>query len=187
MVLRHIKTSLPPTFDPHQFAYRSNRSTKDAITTALHIALDHLEHTYVRLLFIDYSSAFNTILPDIMIRKLLHLGLSTNICSWIMDFLTNRPQSVKLGSNLSSTLTISTGSPQGCVLSPLLYSLYTYDCIPIHVSNSIIKFADDTTIVGLISGEDESAYRDEVQRLTVWCSTNNLVLNTKKQKQRNSF
>ncbi len=185
LVLRHIKTSLLPTFDPHQFAYRANRPTEDTINTALHIALDHLEHrgTYVRMLFIDYSSAFNTIVPDILIRKLLHLGLSSNICSWTLDFLTNRPQSVKLGSHLSSTLTLSTGSPQGCVLSPLLYSLYTHDCVPAHVSNSIIKFADDTTIVGLILGDDESAYRDEVQQLTAWCSTNNLILNTKKTKE----
>lgn len=63
------------------------------------------------MLFIDYSSAFNTIIPNILIRKLLHLGLSINICTWIMDFLTNRPQSVKLGSNLSYTLRHSALAP----------------------------------------------------------------------------
>lgn len=64
LVLRHIKACLPPTLDPHQFAYRPNRSTEDAITTALHAALSHLEKkgSYVRMLFIDYSSAFNTII-----------------------------------------------------------------------------------------------------------------------------
>src|SRR4029434_2924908 len=47
----------------------------------------------------------------------------------------------------------------------------------------IIKFADDTTVIGLISEDDESAYRDEVQKLTVWCSDNNLSLNTTKTKE----
>lgn len=49
LVLRHIKSSLPPTLDQHQFAYRANRSTEDTINTALHIALTHLEHlgTYI--------------------------------------------------------------------------------------------------------------------------------------------
>lgn len=185
LVLKHIKTSLPSTLDPHQFAYRANRSTDDAITLALHTALNHLEHsgTYVRMLFVDYSSAFNTIIPHILTSKLSDLGLSTQMCHWITDFLTNRPQSVKLGPHKSSTLTLSTGSPQGCVLSPLLYSLYTHDCTPLYPSNIIIKFADDTTVVGLISGGDESAYRAEVHRLVTWCTGNNLSLNIGKTKE----
>ncbi len=160
-------------------------TTEDAIATALHKALEHLEHrgTYIRMLFIDYSSAFNSIIPDILIRKLLHLGFSAHLCNWIMDFLTNRPQCVKLGIHRSSSLTLSTVSPQGCVLSPLLYCLYTFDCTSTHFSNHIIKFADDTTVIGLISGNEESAYRDEVGKLMLWCSENNLVLNTKKTKE----
>lgn len=91
----------------------------------------------------------------------MHLGFSLSICTWILNFLTNRPQTVRIGCYSSSTIIVSTGSPQGCVLSPLLYSLYTYDCAPIHPSNTIIKFADDTTVVGLITGGDESKYREE--------------------------
>jgi hypothetical protein len=43
------------------------------------------------------------------------------------------------------------------VLSPLLYYLFTHDCVATHASNSIIKFADDTTVVGLITNNDETA------------------------------
>ncbi|KAK1806262.1 hypothetical protein P4O66_000144 [Electrophorus voltai] len=72
LVMRHIKTHLPPSLDPLQFAYRPNRSTDDAISTTLHLALTHLEKkgTYVRMLFIDFSSAFNTIVPQHLIGKL---------------------------------------------------------------------------------------------------------------------
>ncbi|KAI4903886.1 hypothetical protein NFI96_004962 [Prochilodus magdalenae] len=52
-----------------------------------------------------------------------------------------------------------------------------------HSSNHIIKFAEDTTVEGLISKNDESAYRKEVQRLTDWCRTNNLSLNVDKTKE----
>ncbi len=80
-------------------------------------------------------------------------------------------------------LSLNIGAPQGCVLSPLLYSLYTHDCVSSHRSTSIIKFADDTVVLGLISNNDEIAYLDEVERLTSWCQDNCLSLNVSKTKQ----
>ncbi|KAK3539414.1 hypothetical protein QTP70_007496 [Hemibagrus guttatus] len=98
-----------------------------------------------------------------LIEKLSLLGLNTSVCNWILNFLTGRPQSVRSWNSFSSTTTLSTGAPQGCVLSPLLFTLLTHDCAAMHSSNHIVKFTDDTTMVGLISKNDESAYREEVQ------------------------
>ncbi len=175
LVMQKIKTSLPNTLDPLQFAYRPNRSTDDAISTTLHLALTHLENkdSYVRMLFFDFSSAFNTIIPQQLINKLNLLGLNNSLCNWILDFLTGRPQSVRVGHNTSSTTTLSTGAPQGCVLSPLLFTLLTHDCTAKFSSNHI-KFADDTTVVGLISN-------NALQR--GWCGANNLSLNVEKTKE----
>ncbi len=102
-----------PSLDPFQFAYRSNRSTDDAIATALHPALTHLDKkdSYVRMLFIDFSSAFNTIIPQQLTHKLAQLGLNTSLCNWLLDFLTGRPQAVRVGINTSSTITLNTGPP----------------------------------------------------------------------------
>ena len=94
-----------------------------------------------------------------------------------MDFLTGRPQVVKVGNNISISPILNTGAPQRCVLSPLLYSLFTHDCMAMHASNLIIKFADDTTVVGLITNSDETAYREVVRALGVWCQKNNLLQN----------
>lgn len=69
------------------------------------------------------------------------------------------------------------------MLSPLLCSLFTHDCIPVYGSNTIIKFADDITVICLIKDDDESAYTDEVEHLAVWCAANNLELNTQKTKE----
>ncbi len=88
-----------------------------------------------------------------------------------------------MGNNTSSPLILNTGAPQGCVLSPLLYSLYTHDCTATHSSNVIVKFADDTTVIGLIIDNDETAYREEVSTLTKWCQENHLSLNIDKTKE----
>ncbi len=105
----------------------------------------------------------------------------SNVAHW--HFLTGRSQVVRMGNNTSSPLTLNTGAPQGCVLSPLLYSLYTHDCTATHSSNVIVKFADDTTVIGLITDNDETAYRAEVSTLTKWCQENHLSLNIDKTKE----
>ncbi len=88
-----------------------------------------------------------------------------------------------MGQFTSNSITLNVGAPQGCVLSPLLYSLYTHDCVSSHSSTSIVKFADDTVVLGLISNNDETAYLGEVERLTSWCQDNCLSLNVSKTKE----
>ncbi len=129
LVKSHISSSIPVTLDPLQFAYRPNRSTDDAISHILHSSLTHIDsrnENFVRLLFIDYSSAFNTIVPIKLTSKLTGLGLNTSLCDWIQDFLTGRPQVVKVGQFTSNSITLNIGAPLGCVLSPpALLSLHT--------------------------------------------------------------
>jgi hypothetical protein len=185
-VLNFIKSLIPRTLDPLQFAYRANRSVDDAVSLTLFNVLNHLDSKgspYVRLLFIDFSSAFNTILPNKLFIKMFNLGLPLNICKWVQDFLTQRPQVVRIRTKFSNSITLNTGAPQGCVLSPFLYSLMTSDCISSSDNNLIVKFADDTTVAGFIRGADESDYRHQVDELVVWCAENNLQLNVAKTKE----
>ena len=75
-LVKDITFTLPDNLDPLQFAYRPNRSTDDAIAITLHTALSHLDKrfTYVRMLFIDYNSAFNTVVPSKLIINFLVTG-----------------------------------------------------------------------------------------------------------------
>jgi hypothetical protein len=130
------------------------------------------------MLFIDYSSVFNTIVPSKLITKLRALGLNTSLCNWILGIVTGRPQVVRVGNNPSVTLTLNTGAPQRCVHSPLLYSLFTHDCLATH--DSFIKFTVYMTVVGLITDDNETAYREEVRDLAMRCQDNNLSLNVSK-------
>ena len=71
------------------------------------------------MLFIDYSSSFNTKVPSKIKIKLEALGLNPALCNWVLDFLTGCPQVLKVGNNISTSLPVNIGAPQGCVLSPL--------------------------------------------------------------------
>eukprot|EP00745_Piridium_sociabile_P003717 TRINITY_DN12164_c1_g1_i2.p1 TRINITY_DN12164_c1_g1~~TRINITY_DN12164_c1_g1_i2.p1 ORF type:complete len:203 (+),score=27.45 TRINITY_DN12164_c1_g1_i2:2-610(+) len=142
-----------------------------------------MPNTYAIIICVDYSSAFNTIVPPKLYNKLILMNIDVSMCHWILDFLLNRPQFVKINSKLSTTITLNTGAPQGCVLSPLLFSLFTNDCVSTHPSVCVIKFSDDTTVEGLIQNADESMYRAEVERLAGWCEENNIELNVSKTKE----
>ena len=106
LVKDQITYPLPDTPHPLQFTYRPNRPTDDAIAITLHISLTHLDkrNTYVRMLLIEYSSAFNTIVPSKLVIKYEPLGLDPALCNWVLNFLTDCPQVVSLGNNTSTPL-----------------------------------------------------------------------------------
>ena len=83
-----------------------------------------------------------------------------------------------------NVLVTNIGAPQGCVISPLLFTLYTNDCrSEIASINLILKFADDTAILGLIQSKNEISYTSEVSKFVQWCNTNYLQLNVNKTKE----
>ena len=157
----------------------------DAVALGLHYVMNHLEQpsTYARILFVDFSSAFNTIIPVKLFDKLVSLNVHPAICHWTLNFLLHRPQSVKVNNSLSKPVILNTGAPQGCVLSPFLFTLFTNDCVSGNQSVRVVKFSDDTTVIGCVNNANESVYREEVQRLVGWCKNNNLVLNISKTKE----
>ena len=156
LVLNDLKSKVALHLDPMQFAYQKDRNTEDAILTLLELLYAHLERTRfgnsARVMFFDFSSAFNTIQPHLLVKKLLDINVPCGLIRWTLDYLTNRPQYVKIGqSSISNVISSSTGAPQGTVLAPFLFTLYTSDCRSQSSKCPLIKFADDTALIGLIS------------------------------------
>ncbi len=181
----HIIRATDFLIDPLQFAYRAGRGVDDAKTFIIDGIHKHLEHpnTSVRLLFADFSSAFNTLQPHILATKLSsRFHLDDQLIMWILDFLTNRSQRVLVNNTFSDIRYTSTGSPQGCVLSPLLFILYTDDCRSTLPNCYLVKYADDTVLLSLLSGPSQN-HGPALQEFVEWCDSSHLELNVSKTKE----
>ena len=96
IVLKYMLPQVEQLLDPLQFAYRTKRCVEDATLSMLNVILEHIEcrGSYARILFIDLSSAFNTIQPHLMIRKLIDLCVGKQFVMLVHSHLTNRSQYV---------------------------------------------------------------------------------------------
>ena len=172
--------------DENQFAYKRNRGTDDALMMLLDNVSKHLDvnaQNYTRAVFIDFSSAFNTIDSTLMIERLKDKNIHSNITAWISSFLTQRTQTVISCGDVSTPAITSVGSPQGCVLSPILFSLYVETMATTLNNFSILKYADDTIILEYINRGENSNLQVQVNNIVSWCDENHLLINSSKTKE----
>ncbi|XP_056908721.1 uncharacterized protein LOC130536643 [Takifugu flavidus] len=185
IVLTHLRQLVDSKMDPLQFAYRPGIGVDDAVIYLLHRSLSHLESTgsTVRVMFFDFSSAFNTIQPSLLRGKMEGAGVDCHLAAWTTDYLTNRLQYVRVRDCESDMVVCSTGAPQGTVLSPFLFTLYTSDFSHNSDSCHLQKFSDDTAIAGRVSEGNELEYREVITNFVAWCELNHLRINASKTKE----
>ena len=120
LTYRYSKECTGHLRDPFQFAYQNNRSIEGTVAFSLHHSLKHLENSgsCVRIPFLHFSSAFNTIVLHKLFDKLLRLNVHLSVCYWILDFLLESLQVVRINNGYTGPTVLNTGAPHGCVLSP---------------------------------------------------------------------
>ena len=125
----------------------------DAAIYLLHRSLSHLESTgsTVRVMFFDFSSAFNTINPSQLRVKLEGAGVDCHLAAWTTNHLTNRPQYVRVRDCVSDVVISRTGAPKGTVLSPFLFTFYTSDFSYNTDSCHLQNFSDKTASVAHVT------------------------------------
>ena len=142
-----ISNELYSTF---QSAYRANRSTETALLRILHDLLLATDSGQVSLLtLLDLSAAFDTIDHSILLSRLHEtFGISNKALSWFESYLSGRTQTVSVNGILSSPTSLDCGVPQGSVLGPVLFSLYTTPLADIIRRHNINHhcYADDTQL-----------------------------------------
>ena len=133
-------------------------------------------------MYLDLSKAFDTIDHSILLKKLEHYGIRGIALEWFKSYLTEREQFVRYKCVDSKVLTIPCGVPQGSVLEPLLFILYSNDIPHSLTYCKAIMFADDTTVY--LSGENItelfSNMNHDLTQLNDWFRANKLSLNVSK-------
>ena len=170
-------------FDPLQIAYQPGKGVEGA--KLLTLDKKHLEKakSHVRLLFADFSSAFNKMQPHILIQRLSsYFNLPDQFLLLLLNFLTDRKQQVLVNGALSDVVVSNTSSPQGCVVPPLLFILYTDSCRSHKEGSYLVKFSDDTALLTLHQGS-ESDHGSALTDFVSWCDKNFLDLNVNKTKE----
>ena len=144
-----------------QSAYRKHHYTESALLNIQNdILLNMAKGSVTALTLLDLSTAFDTIDHTILLDRLnVYYGLSELALGWFKSYLSGRTHSVKVGSTLSHPAALHYGVPQGSVLGPILFSLYTNPIGSIIHSHSSINYhfyADDTQLYITLSPENFS-------------------------------
>ncbi|KAI3371987.1 hypothetical protein L3Q82_006857 [Scortum barcoo] len=122
--------------------------------------------------------------PSLLRVKLERAGASDQLAAWVTNYLTDRPQFVRLQDCLSDVVVhCSTGAPKGTVLSPFLFTLYTSDFTYSTDSCHLQKFSDNTAIVGCVSEGNDCEYRKVIMDFVDWCELNHHQVNASNTKE----
>ena len=111
-----------------QFAYMPGRSTQSALHSVLDNIDKNIDFGYINAVCtLDMAKGFDTLSHDILLYKLAFYGFDTASVDFFKSYLSDRSQQVKCNSQISTSLLVRNGVPQGSILGPILFILYTND------------------------------------------------------------
>ena len=171
-----------------QSAYRQYHSTETALVRVISDILGAMDNKKVTILgLLDLSAAFDCVDHDILLERLrCRFGVTGVVLAWVESFLRDRTQQVFYQKNLSSVGRLLYGVPQGSVLGPLLYLLYTAELFDVIAECGLTahSYADDTQVYLSGAAADASdlvnGFSKCVDRINHWMKSNRLRLNADK-------
>uniref|UniRef100_A0A131Y4P1 Putative tick transposon n=1 Tax=Ixodes ricinus TaxID=34613 RepID=A0A131Y4P1_IXORI len=188
---KHLFAVMTGFLDKHsiisstQYGFVAGRGTIDLLenfSDTLHYSFEN--NMYTCALFIDVAKAFDTVNHDILLYKLCRMGFRGPFYSLLANFLSNRTQVVSLGNSRSSQVCLTSGVPQGSILSPLLFNIYVNDLPTAVTSSTVLQYADDTVLFSrhLVYEHAIKILQADATALMDWFSANKLRVNTSKTK-----
>ena len=179
-VMTHVsENNLMP---PNQYGFVKGSSTISQLLDISHLIATALDSRLtMKLLFLDVSKAFDRVWHRALLYKLERLGVRGKVLDWFADYLTERYQRVVLKGIYSKWIQILAGVPQGSLLGPWLYIMFTSDIIQ-HIINIIKLYADDSLLMTSGDTEEECSLKleQDIDRISSWAKKWKIILNPSK-------
>lgn len=180
-VFKHLDTN--NIINKNQFGFLPKSSTLSAtlnLTEQIYRSIEGKNRTAV--LFIDLQKAFDCVNFEILIEKLITVGIGGSSLALVQNYLENRKQYVKYKSDSSSLLNIASGVPQGSILGPLFFLIYVNDFFEVNLKGHLQMFADDAALVYSCPSYEELKIQIEtdLQTIKFYLDQNKLLINVQK-------
>ena len=167
---------------PHeQFGFRAKHSSTHQVHRLTEFLLARAKLMPSAAIFLDIAKAFDKVWHNGLIHKLLKAGIPDRLVHIIRDYLSNRSFRYRVEGTLSSSRPVRAGVPQGSILSPLLYNLYTHD-IPKTRGTNLALFADDTAVYtsGRVSVCIANRLQKSMNHIGKWLTKWRIMVNPEK-------
>ena len=174
---------LYPSFSTSQFGFLPGQSSLQQLLIFLNdIHNNSLNHLQTNVVYLDFRKAFDTVPHDRLLNKLWSMGVNGDIWLWFKSYLSSRRQVVSVNSNLSASLPVHSGVPQGSILGPLLFLIFINDLPSFAQVAKLLLYADDTKCYSFSSPIQSLAICDlqaDLNNLFHW-SVSNISFNSAK-------
>ena len=188
LLAKRLSVFLKPFLPETQFGFRKGLGTSDALLLLVHEVQSALDRNCEsRLVSLDFSAAFDTVNHKGLLFKLKSVGIGGKILGILTEFLTNRQQRVVVDGCFSPYSRVYSGVPQGSVLGPLLFILYTSD-MWFSITNKILAYADDTSLYAHVPSPAmrmsvADSLSEDLNKIHSWCLQWGMKLNPNKSKE----
>ena len=182
IVLNWVDDVITPQIDERQFGGLAGTGTTDALVEMFHSWCEATDtpESFVRVLLVDYSKAFDHINHELLIAKLCDMGLPAHLVRWMAAFLIDRQQSVKIGDTVSNIGYPNGGVPQGTLSGPKNFLVQIND---LQTSCPIFKYVDDSTVFDVCNNTNVPMLQESADVITDWSRRNDMRINARKTKE----
>lgn len=181
-VYNQLKIIIFPRISQSQHGFVSSRNIDTnlmQLTTDIHKAFE--EKAQLDVFYADIAKAFDAVIAFLLIKMCSKFPVANELLRWLVDYLKNRKQYVKIGQSLSELFDVTSGVGQGTILGPLLFLMFFNDSDHILPDINYYNFADDKKISNLVKSEsDAMKLQSAINIFFNWCSENKLNVNKSK-------